>query len=39
LTKGEKKKAIEVFKSYISGDKIKEEHLQLAAQQEIRTEL
>ena len=39
LVKGEKKKAIEVFKSHISGEKIKEEHLLLAAQQEIKTEI
>jgi putative SOS response-associated peptidase YedK len=39
LKRGEKKKAMEVFKNMISGDKMKEEHLQLAAGQEIREEL
>jgi len=39
LIRGEKRKAIEIFKNHISGDKIKEEHLQLAVKQEIKTEL
>ena len=39
LLKGEKKKAVEIFKSHLSGDKIKEEHLQIAAKQEIKAEL
>jgi hypothetical protein len=39
LAKGEKKKAIETFKSHISGEKIKEEHLLMAAKQEVKTEL
>ena len=39
LKRGEKKKAMEAFKNSITGDKMKEEHLMLAASQEIKTEL
>jgi hypothetical protein len=39
LQTGDKKKALEAFKSSVSGDKLKIEDLTNAAQQEIRTEL
>lgn len=39
LLSGENKKALEAFKNAIAGDKLKEEDLAFAAQQEIRAEL
>lgn len=39
LQRGEKKKAIDIFKSHIAGEKIKEEHVALAAQAEVKAEL
>lgn len=39
LKRGEKKKALETFKNTVTWDKMNEEHLQLAARQEIIPEL
>lgn len=39
LIRGEKKKAIEAFKNAMPGSELKEEHLQLAAAQNIKAEL
>lgn len=39
LQRGEKKKAIEIFKESLNADKIKEEDLKLIASQEVKTEL